>query len=959
MKKTRLLASCLSLVMAFSMAPVTAFAAYAENESVAATETWENCTACSAENPHVISTKAELNKVREHKNTANNVIDGYFKLGNDVAFEASDFAEGGEYYNGGEGWNAIGHNNAGGAYGSNNGISFNGSFDGNDKTISGITTTRPSNWKKYNGLFAFVAGNAKIFDLNLEDFSITGDMSGTLTGMINSADAVIDNVTLTNCTLTTVGLTNMASGILIGKMQGGTVQNIEITDCSYVGNSWGSGYIAGLIQNSTLKNVVVDNCDMSSWTKNGLFAAAIQGDWVKIEDIEIKNSRFEQNHSDTFSLIAPSSGVSNKDESWLKNVSIDVDVNSQVNMAEYKSLFSGNNNAVPMENVKLKVDFNVASQTGSMEMQVENNTIYVINQMNKNKIAEDANTITAYTNGGTFADGTVFEDGTLATPVKVKYKFVNWYEDSEFTTEFAGVPEAGKAYYAKWEELPTAMIGENGYDSLQAAIDAAADGETIELDFDVEETGITVAAGKNVVIDLGGNTVVGDFMVYGTATIKNGTIINTKVVSGIESNGASADLTVENLTVTSNRHALRIDGGKAHIISGTYTSTAVDISCYAVNAGGDSATELIIDGGEFTASAEASTQGTSLMLKNSDVTTTINGGTFNSADIYSFENYGTMTITGGDFKAGFVANDSTVISGGTFGKNPSKYLVSGLESVSVNGTYVIQDKRAFVVTADKDSVAVGETVTVTVTLTGTNLVGAEWDFVYDSNVFEFAGDVHGYKIAGDNVTFAASEVLATYTLRAKVQAPVDANAFTVTNTDAWNIDEANGSNDTSIPGDVVDADVEIVNPDYVVEASKEYIANKKLVLVYTNSDDISFAYDNATMYEIVGKYEKDGYAHAFAIVVDAKDYDAANISIVYGVVEAKYVLTYDANDYDLNDSGEFNLRDVTVVYGVYNGNESTFANYMNIVLNADINKDGIVDAFDANEFVQAYKSLAK
>ncbi len=607
-------------------------------------------------------------------------------------------------------------------------------------------------------------------------------------------------------------------------------------------------------------------------------------------------------------------------------------------------------NTTKMENVEVTVSGSSVSGVVTGESYASGfvGTITTADEDNNNAIS------VTISNSTTTADVVAKNEDTVVSEFA---NDITESEDSNYTEE--GVV------------VNVAKIGEVGYATLQEAINNASAGEEIKLVANTAETGITVATDDDVVINLNGKTVTGDFMVYGKATIQNGTIINTAVVSGIESNGASADLTVENLTVTSNRHALRIDGGKAHIISGTYTSTADGISCYAVNAGGDGATELIIDGGVFTSSENAATYGTALMLKNSGVTTTVNGGVFNSASIQSFENYGSMTINDGTFKAGFVANDTTVIYGGTFEKDPSAYLAEGIESVLVNGTYVIQTKRAFVVTANKSEVAAGEEVTVTVALSGTALVGAKWTLVYDNTKFELVGgeangEIKGEAYAGTRGAFNTSEVLATYTFKAIVQQPDGiASVFTVESFDAWNIGEANSHDDDPIPCDVTPAEVTVIAPVYELSVKlgedTDYVAGKKLVIIYTNIDTISFNYVGATMYDTSAKYTKEGYTKSFAIVVDAiaegtvEDY-AANVEIEYSTVNEEYVLSGEAT-YDLNGSGEFNLRDVTAAYGVYNGEESTFAEYMNIVLNADVDHNGCVDANDAAAFVDAYTAV--
>ena len=58
---------------------------------------------------------------------------------------------------------------------------------------------------------------------------------------------------------------------------------------------------------------------------------------------------------------------------------------------------------------------------------------------------------TAVMNDGTFASDTAFTVGTLSEPAKSGYKFINWCSDAGLTN-LATTFEAGKTYYAKWEE---------------------------------------------------------------------------------------------------------------------------------------------------------------------------------------------------------------------------------------------------------------------------------------------------------------------------------------------------------------------------------------------------------------------------------------------------------------------------------------------------------------------------
>lgn len=58
----------------------------------------------------------------------------------------------------------------------------------------------------------------------------------------------------------------------------------------------------------------------------------------------------------------------------------------------------------------------------------------------------------AVTNGGTFPETAAFKANILATPMREGYTFAGWYGNAECEGTPVTTTEAGKAYYAKWEE---------------------------------------------------------------------------------------------------------------------------------------------------------------------------------------------------------------------------------------------------------------------------------------------------------------------------------------------------------------------------------------------------------------------------------------------------------------------------------------------------------------------------
>jgi hypothetical protein len=104
-----------------------------------------------------IYTAADLNAIRSN-------LDGHYYLANDIVFQASDFEEGGDYYNDGEGWLPIGYTvdtNASNA----EDRPFTGILDGRNHSIIGLVMT-PKGFDICTAMFAYNFG--KITRISLE-----------------------------------------------------------------------------------------------------------------------------------------------------------------------------------------------------------------------------------------------------------------------------------------------------------------------------------------------------------------------------------------------------------------------------------------------------------------------------------------------------------------------------------------------------------------------------------------------------------------------------------------------------------------------------------------------------------------------------------------------------------------------------------------------------------------------
>lgn len=233
----------------------------------------------------------------------------------------------------------------------------------------------------------------------------------------------------------------------------------------------------------------------------------------------------------------------------------------------------------------------------------------------------------------------------------------------------SAVPEALCAEGCKPIENPdgthgvsgsVAQVGFRAFNTLQAAIDAAQDGETATLLADATED---VAINKSVTLDLHGktltNTNAGKATISvqgGTVTVKNGNVAGGTGYYNIEvTKDSNANLTLADVTATAgNNGASMIDNyGTLTITSGTYTG-GLDTVKNEPNA------KLTINGGTFALTKGNSDGFTGVVFNYGELT--ISGGEFIQSD--KSAPYGQAQVIHTDKNGSAVP--STAISGGTF-----------------------------------------------------------------------------------------------------------------------------------------------------------------------------------------------------------------------------------------------------------------------------------------------------
>lgn len=257
-----------------------------------------------------------------------------------------------------------------------------------------------------------------------------------------------------------------------------------------------------------------------------------------------------------------------------------------------------------------------------------------------------------------------------------------------------------------------AEVGTTKYETLQAAIEAAQDGQTVTLLADAAED---VVISKSITLDLGGktltNTNAGKATISvqsGTVTVKNGNVVGGNDYYNIEAK-KDANLTLTDVTATAgNNGSSMIDNwGTLTITSGTYTGGLNVVKS-------EEGSKLTITGGTFT--LDYATNGyTGVIFAYGD--TTISGGEFiqnltttgrwNHPTVILtgvVEGYTAITrVTGGHFVnkmsgesifrgVGKATSDNFKVSGGTFNKSISDaYCADGfIPTKNADGTYGVK-----------------------------------------------------------------------------------------------------------------------------------------------------------------------------------------------------------------------------------------------------------------------------
>ena len=226
----RLLAVLLSVIMVIMVVPVSSITVSAENttEFLGGEGTEEN--------PYLISNKAHLNNVRKYP-------DAHFKMVSDIVFTEADFAEGGEFYNDGQGWEPIGGNGS---------TTFTGVFDGEEHTITGLYCNHSGDERQYVGLFGYNKGTIRGLEIEDSDISaslytggIVGRNDGTIINCYNTGSVSASSPLSSHIYIYVGGIVGYNGGAISNCYNAGNVS--AFSEYSYAGGIAGSN--GGTISN--------------------------------------------------------------------------------------------------------------------------------------------------------------------------------------------------------------------------------------------------------------------------------------------------------------------------------------------------------------------------------------------------------------------------------------------------------------------------------------------------------------------------------------------------------------------------------------------------------------------------------------------------------------------------------------------------------------------------------------
>ena len=306
----------------------------------------------------------------------------------------------------------------------------------------------------------------------------------------------------------------------------------------------------------------------------------------------------------------------------------------------------------------------------------------------------------AYENVSTFKSGNVLRNNVELLPGAAHYMIVKVDMAETVGNEANHDGENVPAIDFGINILATQFTYENDSFGDQYDKDASTDDVLVKRNITLTENAtdaVTVGDKENVTFNLSNYTLNNSLINEGVVTVSNGTInvsaaglqnYGDATLTNVEMNAGSAvdysnicyagsETTYNSVNVISAGGGIgAVDGAKVTFNSGSVAvnsgSTAGRYNFYAVGDG----TEITINGGMFSFSKTLN-QKRAYIYAGSGATVYVTGGTFGEASTRS------------GYTAGILGDGKVIITGGTFGFDPTTWIAEGCVAVESNGTWTV------------------------------------------------------------------------------------------------------------------------------------------------------------------------------------------------------------------------------------------------------------------------------
>ena len=476
----------------------------------------------SEDHPYIITTPAGLNLLATKVNNGYVSEGKYFKLGDNITYSHENLGESESNFT---------------AIGSGYDNSFNGNFDGDGYTISGIRIYKPNDNKQ--GLFGYIKG-ATIENIKLADALITGyRYIGGIAGY--NASATINNCTVVSGVFINASKDDASSiGGIVGLNEDGVISKCTVASGVSINAGKESCYIGGIAganDHSMGVSSIIENCISSATITvpggntcsniggivgesykgvlrgnlviNATIPAASDGFYGAIVgknyDATLQNNFY---YNTTVNGEDNATNVGSGDEDGASDITKDdgavsvhtIQLCDGVTLSsEVKPTYTDNNNTnYYAQGKKLTLNIADGSHCRANHIVIDNNT-FIMPAEDVVFALDDFFTITFNLNDGVLPDGIYnpmaypAEEGSIDLPTAYKkdYIFVGWYDNEDFNgdaiTTISSAEAKDFSLYAKWEII-IEITSADELIAFAASVNAGNDysGKTVRLMKDID-----------------------------------------------------------------------------------------------------------------------------------------------------------------------------------------------------------------------------------------------------------------------------------------------------------------------------------------------------------------------------------------------------------------------------------------------------------------------------------------